>query len=45
MNSKYSSIDLEWLVIKDNEFFIERNDSWKRIWAIVNRKLWIEIKN
>lgn len=37
MDKRYSSIDLEWLKIENNEFFIEKNESWKRIGWIINR--------
>ena len=36
MNNNYSSVDLEWLNIEDNEFFLEKNESWKRIGWIIN---------
>ena len=35
MNQNYSSINLEWLVIGDKEFY-KKNESWKRIWWIIN---------
>ena len=37
MDKNYWGIDLEWLKIEDNEFFIEKNESWKRIWWIINQ--------
>jgi hypothetical protein len=37
MDANYSNIDLEWLVINNREFSIERNDEWQKIWAIINK--------